>query len=93
MGLRTRTVRVEMQGMGQNGRRRQGPNPPWACRTEAGVGWGWSLGGTEMGEVAGRDQETTEMCVRDGGGSVGAGPGAPIPRLLVITCPEEAAGS
>lgn len=51
------------------------------------------MGGTEMGEVAGRDQETTEMCVRDGGGSVGAGPGAPIPRLLVITCPEEAAGS
>lgn len=48
--------------------------------------------GTEMGEAAGRDRETAET-VRDGGGSVGAGPGAPIPRLLVITCPEEAAGS
>lgn len=55
-----------------------------------GMGMGW---GTEMGRVAGRDQETAETCVRDGGGSVGAGPGAPIPRLLVITCPEEAAGS
>lgn len=47
----------------------------------------------EMGRSGSRDREMAEMHVRDGGGSVGAGPGAPIPRLLVITCPEEAAGS
>jgi hypothetical protein len=45
------------------------------------------------GKSGSRDCEKAEMCVRDDGGSVGAGPGAPIPRLLVITCPEEAAGS
>lgn len=47
----------------------------------------------EMEKCGSRDCEKAEMCVRDDGGSVGAGPGAPIPRLLVITCPEEAAGS
>lgn len=48
------------------------------------------------GRSGSRDLEMAEMrafaCERDAGGAWEQGLGAPIPRLLVITCPEEAAG-
>lgn len=69
-------------GKGTEGRE-QGPSPGGPDRTEAGDRDG--RGGRQRPRD-GRDEERR-------GGSVGAGPGAPIPRLLVITCPEEAAGS
>lgn len=59
----------------------QGPSPRGPDQTET---------GTEKGQA---EMARWQRCARDAGGSVGAGPGAPIPRLLVITCPEEAAGS
>lgn len=53
------------------------------------------LTGQRRGQRRGRQRwrDGRDARERRGGGSVGAGPGAPIPRLLVITCPEEAAGS
>lgn len=81
-----------MAGMGRMGKwttsagkEGQGPGPCGGPDKDRGRGQRWRSGG--------RDCEKAETRARDGGGSVGAGPGAPIPRLLVITCPEEAAGS
>lgn len=79
----------ETDGQGQGGR---GDGHGQGVQVPVGPDTGPRLG-TETGRSGHRDREMAEMRVRHGGGSVGAGPGAPIPRLLVITCPEEAAGS
>lgn len=70
------------------------------CREGGRTGGGGGPTGPGQGDREGRSgrqrpRDGRDACLhaRDAGGSVGAGPGAPIPRLLVITCPEEAAGS
>lgn len=73
----------------------QGRGPAEGSGVEVPRGLTWGRGRAQrQGDVAAETWRRQRRGETAGGrGSVGAGPGAPIPRLLVITCPEEAAGS